>query len=455
MAEIHYIRDSSPRKVPEDLAPPSAPAGESAAGAELFCAYNETRQSFVATEVETAIGADAVAQARLHTMEPGSGTALWISPYCGISPSSARFPLDLVFLDKDSTVLETVEFFPMNVGGEATAQAASILVLAADILAQVQVRAGDRLKVVAREEMLHLLPGPRVDAEPETPEAVPRYQSNGGAQSRADGATAGQGKSAASVAREESGNGALARAMAETLEKLAPAAGAHGNRGMAAESATTGNLIETARRETVRKETAIESPIAARNANLSAAMPAAEAIPISIPGPIPATISLPQIPAADELEPPVAPASPREPWNQEEMRQTWLDRVLDGEIRDPRTFPRLSPPQLFAYYFTGGPPAAHAVRDISTSGLYIVTGERWYIGTIVQLTLTDRLRPKGAQSISLFGKVMRWGKDGVGLKFLVEGLSRRPRVERHDVYEPTNGVSVTHIGEFVSQFTAS
>jgi PilZ domain len=198
------------------------------------------------------------------------------------------------------------------------------------------------------------------------------------------------------------------------------------------------------------------------SASVSAPVPGPVARPIPVPTPIPASTSTPNPnhnpihgismrSTAVPEEPPDAQPAQRQPWQEDEVPRTWLERVLLGDNRDPRTFPRLSPPELFAYFFTGGPPAAHRVRNISTSGLYIVTGERWYLGTIVQLTLTDRLRPKGAQSISLFAKVVRTGIDGVGLKFLLEGLNRR-RVIRYDVYEPTNGISVSHIGEFMKQF---
>jgi hypothetical protein len=213
-----------------------------------------------------------------------------------------------------------------------------------------------------------------------------------------------------------------------------------------------------------------DSAAAAKNPAQDAAIPVAEpvlrpvsgqiyeAIPANASAATPASISgsgsSASSEAADEEKPVIASLSLSEPWKQDEVPRTWIERILLGDNKDPRTFPRLSPPQLFAYYFTGGPPVAKRVRDISTSGLYLETGERWYLGTIVQLTLTDRLRPKGSQSISLFAKVVRWGSDGVGLKFLLDGLVHR-RVERYDVYEPTNGIGVDQVGEFVRHFEAA
>jgi PilZ domain/Uncharacterized ACR, COG1430 len=439
MAEIHYIRDATARKVPEDLTHESAPGVESALEANLYCAYNESRQCFVATEVDTADGAGGVAEARLQTMEPGSGTALWIFPFHGISPSCARFPLDLVFLDKDSMVLETVEFFPMNVGGDATANAASVLVLAADSLAQVQVKAGDRLVVVAREQMLHRLPGPKKGVESVAPESPLRAPAKG--DTLADPLKSEPRKSLESALRDENGRSAAAHAVTETPEQTKPAA------------AVNGRLIavpELPAHPVYQEETAIAS----RPSDQIEKIPSAEPMRSPIREVMPDAIPVSSVEAVIEEEIPVVSPALREPWKEDEVPRTWLERIVLGDNKDPRRFRRFSPPQLIAYYFTGGPPAAKRVRDISTSGLYIETGERWYLGTIVQLTLTDKLRPKGSQSISLFAKVVRWGSDGVGLTFLLEGLVRR-RVERYDVYEPTNGIGVDQVGDFVRQFEAS
>jgi hypothetical protein len=483
MAEIHYIRGSSAPKVTEDQALENASTmecglgsgAESAAEAGLYCAYNETRQSFVATNVDVADGAGGAADARLHTMEPGSGLALWISPFRSISPSCARFPLDLVFLDKGSTVLETVEFFPMSVGGEASAQAASILVLAADSLAQVQVKAGDRLTIAARQEMLHRLPRPK-DAESGATQSaaqVATQNSSGDAQEGRDGLSGKQPVSGTqpvndagpvngtepvkaeeplrelTATREDHDRNTPAQnaaEMPETKERpetREPAAAANGNNGGAAQ-AIAAQLAE-------KKET----ELAAKDPDQIAVMPG----PGSIPGPISAAIpssnsvaSTKPAAIAEDLQ--VAPHTQREPWKKDEPRRTWLQRLLLGDNPDPRRFARKATPELVAYFFTGGTPMQHPVRDISNSGLYIVTHERWFHGTIVQMTLSESHRRQGAQSISLFAKVVRSGRDGVGLRFVLEGIDRR-KARRYDLYEPTNGISVARVSEFVDQLKAS
>ena len=79
-------------------------------------------------------------------------------------------------------------------------------------------------------------------------------------------------------------------------------------------------------------------------------------------------------------------------------------------------------PGLAAYYWTGAAPKAHSIRDISSTGLYVVTEERWYPGTLILMTLQE---PKGEESvehsISVHSRAVRWGNDQAS----VSSLSRR------------------------------
>jgi hypothetical protein len=54
--------------------------------------------------------------------------------------------------------------------------------------------------------------------------------------------------------------------------------------------------------------------------------------------------------------------------------------------------------------------------------LYVLTEERWYPGTLVQMTL-KKSGNGGAgseSSISLLAKANRWGNDGVGLSLVIK-----------------------------------
>lgn len=91
-----------------------------------------------------------------------------------------------------------------------------------------------------------------------------------------------------------------------------------------------------------------------------------------------------------------------------------------SEATDHREAPRESPPGLAAYYWTGAAPSAHCIKDISASGLYVVTEERWYPGTLILMTLkTNGGGEEGHEyAIAVHSKAIRWGNDGVGLQFI-------------------------------------
>jgi hypothetical protein len=136
--------------------------------------------------------------------------------------------------------------------------------------------------------------------------------------------------------------------------------------------------------------------------------------------------------AADQpSEEPAAaqPVEPAEPWKKNHSKpKNWLQRFLSPDPPEPRKAPRAALPGLIAFFWTGGSPHPHAIRDISSTGLYVVTEERWYPGTLIQMTLKKSGSPgSGAESsISLLARANRWGNDGVGLSFVVRD-PRNPR----------------------------
>jgi hypothetical protein len=99
--------------------------------------------------------------------------------------------------------------------------------------------------------------------------------------------------------------------------------------------------------------------------------------------------------------------------------KSWLERWWSP---DPRKAPRMDAPGLAAYYWTGAAPQARDIKDISNTGLYVVTEERWYPGTLVLMTLqrTDSGEEKAERSISVHSRAVRWGNDGVGLQFILK-----------------------------------
>lgn len=133
-------------------------------------------------------------------------------------------------------------------------------------------------------------------------------------------------------------------------------------------------------------------------------------------------------------------------------KKSWWRRFLAGEPPDQRKAEREAIPGLVAYFFTGGAPIAHTVRDISASGLYVLTDERWYPNTTLRVTLSDERDPSRQVSITLFAKVARSGSDGVGMQF---GLVRKKDLNQSkssDTNDQSLTVTKKQIEEFILRF---
>ena len=81
---------------------------------------------------------------------------------------------------------------------------------------------------------------------------------------------------------------------------------------------------------------------------------------------------------------------------------------------------RYTTPGLVAYYWTGGAPYSYHVGDMSATGLFLLTKERWAPGTLIQMTLQKQDGRAGAEnSITVLSEVVRWGEDGAGFNFVL------------------------------------
>jgi hypothetical protein len=135
---------------------------------------------------------------------------------------------------------------------------------------------------------------------------------------------------------------------------------------------------------------------------------------------------------------------PPAPLEEERIHARLVDRVgksmawiLDKPVKetkqeplDPRQSERLSNPPLIAHYWTGGPPRAHKIADLSSTGLYLLTNDRWTPGTRILITLqrTDEERNPRDRGLAVEFMILRWGRDGLGGVFIpsVPGISFNP-----------------------------
>jgi uncharacterized membrane protein (UPF0127 family) len=350
------------------------------------CAYNQTRGRFLSADVDAGDFSGSSLDARLASITPDSGMGLCLAPFRAIAPTSVRVPVDLIYLDRGSMVIGVAESFPLARAVASSASAASVLVLPAETIRSTETRAGDQLLLCAPEEMKRRLQKP---AEPAT--EVSQEE-----QARAAGT--GRVLQWEDRTRRSSDRPAVELATARPLEHPAEPL-----RERAVEESASRSPERSLERsldpsrdsslDTRLKQQVAEAPV---QETAALAVQAGSAI------------------AAGEAAALAAKSS-----------KSWLQKLLGLEPPDARRTKRESLPGLSAYFFTGGNPVAHGVRDISLTGMYVLTSERWYPGTMVRMTLTDRHEPTMERSITLHATVMRSGDDGVGMRFVLQNPKDR------------------------------
>jgi PilZ domain-containing protein len=286
------------------------------------CAYNQTRECFLGLEVRAADLPSAGIGELMSARPLKSGEGVWLTPFRGIPTASVPAPLDLIYLDDDCRVIETVESFPTFQASSSIPRPHSVLALPAHSIYSSQTQAGDQLVLCVAEEMERRLE--RLESSHSEPVQVASF-------------------AGAALLREKplwsGGPGVL------ELE----------------------SRVETG--ENGVKET-------------------------------------------HQMD--LAPPSKRPA----KQPRNWFERWWSP---DPRRAPRVPGSGLAAYYWNGDAPTAHGIRDISASGLYVVTEERWYPGTLVLMTLqrTDLGEEVAERSVAVNSRAVRWGPDGVGLQFVL------------------------------------
>jgi PilZ domain len=115
-----------------------------------------------------------------------------------------------------------------------------------------------------------------------------------------------------------------------------------------------------------------------------------------------------------------------------------LIKWLANQPDDPselRNATRIQEPGVVVYYWDGATPSGRQLRDISLTGAYLYTPERWFPGTVVRLLIqpaasepTDAGNPSPG-SVSLQARLVWHGPDGIALEFLFHGPADRKILE--------------------------
>jgi Flp pilus assembly protein TadG len=80
-------------------------------------------------------------------------------------------------------------------------------------------------------------------------------------------------------------------------------------------------------------------------------------------------------------------------------------------------------PGIVAYYWDGGTPREHQVKDLSLTGAYLYGTGPWVCGTLLALTIKGVHSPAPPASVDqvlcLRGKIVRLEPDGMGIRFVL------------------------------------
>jgi uncharacterized protein len=118
-------------------------------------AFNRTRTTYLATELMIARSHWSRFRGLMATpssnFRPGQG--LWIAPCHGVHTFAVRFPIDVVYLDRDSTVVHLEkELQPWRMAA-IRARAASVLELPAGTVHHSQTALGDQVDIFLQKPL--------------------------------------------------------------------------------------------------------------------------------------------------------------------------------------------------------------------------------------------------------------------------------------------------------------
>jgi len=132
-----------------------------------YCAFNISNQSFINLGVRVADTPLARLRGLLGKMRMRSDEAVWIVPSRGIHTFGLMFPIDVIFLDAQNTVLHMIENLgPLRVAG-VRRQCASVLELPARSIYGSGTQVGHQLLICSSEKMLEYWPAAEQDKVPE------------------------------------------------------------------------------------------------------------------------------------------------------------------------------------------------------------------------------------------------------------------------------------------------
>lgn len=404
-----------------------------------YCVYNKGKESTLSvgvTVIDTTAEPLKVLRVMIEGLALNAETGIWLSPLRDIPRVPRLAPFDLVYLDKNQRVIQGAELLPGIDFPDFVERPDSALVLPFKTMSSSHTGPGDQLAIEVAEEPETGLVGAK-GREKAAPEVV---------------------------------------AVPEEPAKLRPSL---------VEAPPTAGLPEIeAIADSHAEESKVAEPVEAEPAFfVSKAKPAAPVIepekpaeilpPRPLPKPetvtaSPLTKAAPDVapktnaPVVQKAEPVDSPKAPVRPaaatGKHAEAEKTEAEGRVPIALRVLRwLYPDLAPPpnlrssvrrptsELVAYQWVEGELRPLEVSDISSTGVYVKTEQRWQPGERVSLILQRKGPPEETpeRQFLVDAGAVRWGHDGVGLAFILppgmdvhiwEGPLKRREEEREPEY---------------------
>jgi hypothetical protein len=101
--------------------------------------------------------------------------------------------------------------------------------------------------------------------------------------------------------------------------------------------------------------------------------------------------------------------------------RSWFEKTFPHEEPQHPRAERRTVPGLEAIHWTGNSPGLDIVKNISATGMYLVTRERWPEGEVnpIRLVYPELKDDSPEQHVTLETRTARWGEDGMGLTFVL------------------------------------
>ena len=101
--------------------------------------------------------------------------------------------------------------------------------------------------------------------------------------------------------------------------------------------------------------------------------------------------------------------------------RSWFEKTFAHEQTVQARAERREVPGLEAIHWTGSSPGLDIVKNISSTGMYLVTRERWPEGEVnpIRLVYPELTDDSAEKQVTIETRTVRWGEDGMGLSFVL------------------------------------